>query len=455
MGPHANQTVLALLCDPLGVVYKVLRDDFGITEKVEREHLWIGLIDQANLVSALNFTHEIVEKGAVYDWELSIILDDQVVPLHFAGGKVNEMILIVGSTGATPMRFYEEEMSKILTNFGNLIREQMQKPAGSDHAYLVEVARLNDELIKMQQDLSKTVNELSEKQRFIQHIFDTAPNVLLIYDLADQRTVYANREIVAILGYTPVEIQQMGPSFMRQLIHPTDAQLLEDHHKRFETLPDGQILEVEYRLRDSTGGWRWINSRDTVFLRDAQGKPHQILSIAQDITDRKKVQEELWFLSTHDALTGLYNRGYFYEEMGRIEKMRSFPISILIADLDDLKRTNDTLGHTAGDDLLRRTADTLRSCFRPGEVIARVGGDEFAVLIEHASATTAQAILERVKRIVAMESYGREGAPLGVSVGIATAETPQPLLEVYKEADSQMYSDKINRKQTGQLRGRS
>jgi diguanylate cyclase (GGDEF)-like protein/PAS domain S-box-containing protein len=454
MDTHPNQNVIALLCDATGIIIKVMRNDFAILQ-AESDRLWIGLIDHASIVEGLNFWREITEKGEAYDWEMGIERQDQVVPLHFAGGKVNEWILIVGSSGSSPMRYYEEEMSKILNEYANLLRVQIQSRPTPDRVYLEEVSRLNSELMNIQRELTKTISELSEKQRFIQRIFETAPNVLLIYDIVEQITIFANREIVTILGYTPAEIQGMGPSFLRQLVHPTDSTVLDEHYNRFNTLPNGETIEIEYRLRDATGNWRWISSRDTIFTRDAEGKPRQILSIAQDITERKNVQEKLWYLSTHDALTGLYNRGYFHEEMTRYEKTRAFPISILIADLDNLKRTNDTFGHVAGDDLLRRAANTLRACFRPGEIIARVGGDEFAVLLEHTPASTAKAISERIQRMVMAESLAIEGPSLGMSIGAATAEAPQPLLEIYKLADSQMYSDKVNRKQTGRLVGRS
>jgi diguanylate cyclase (GGDEF)-like protein/PAS domain S-box-containing protein len=453
MEPHPNQSVIALLCDATGIILKVMRNDFSILQ-AEDNRLWIGLIDHASIVKGLNFWREITEKGAAYDWEMSIDREEQAVPLYFAGGKVNEWILIVGSSGTTPMRYYEEEMTKILNEYATLLRSQIHTRTEPNHSYLEEVSRLNNDLMTMQRELTKTISELSEKQRFIQRIFETAPNVLLIYDIVDQITVFANREIVTILGFTPVEIQGMGASFMRQLVHPNDVTELNNHYDRFDTLPNGETLEIEYRLRDASGSWRWISSRDTIFTRDETGKPRQILSIAQDITERKNVQEKLWYLSTHDALTGLYNRGYFHEELTRYEKTRSYPISILIADLDNLKQTNDTFGHVAGDELLCRAANTLRASFRPGEIIARVGGDEFAILLEHTPATATKTIAERIQRMVLTDSLAHEGPPLGMSIGIATAEFTQPLLEIYKLADSQMYSDKVRRKQTGSLHGR-
>jgi len=447
-----SQLVLAFLCNQHGTIKSVLRDDFNVG--IAEGQLWIGLADHASVIHALSFINEVIEKGAVYDWQIGVRVKDEIVTMHCAGGKIEDMLLIVATSPPAADRYYEEELDKILGEYSNLVRSQLPKLADNEDTYIEEVSRLNSELINIQRELSKRNTELAEKTRFIERIFEAVPNLLMVFDLRANRLVFANREIILSLGYTSAEIQRMGPTFLRQLLHPSDAAVFEEHNRRLLSLPDKETLEVEYRLRDARGEWRWISSRDTVFTRGEDGSPVQILSAAQDITERKKVQEKLWYLSTHDSLTGLYNRGYFYEEMGRIERSRSSPISILLVDLDDLKKTNDTLGHTAGDDLLRRAAAILRSCFRPAEVIARVGGDEFAVLLERTGPATARGIIERVQRAVEAESLARPDEPrLGMSAGIAVAEGPMPLLEIYKQADSQMYADKVMRKQTGNLRG--
>ena len=97
--------------------------------------------------------------------------------------------------------------------------------------------------------------------------------------------------------------------------------------------------------------------------------------------ERERAQEELKYLSIHDTLTGLYNRNFFMAEIERLERGRAFPISIVMADADHLKETNDRQGHPAGDALLKRIAQTLTIAFRAEDVIARIGGDEFAVLL--------------------------------------------------------------------------
>lgn len=131
---------------------------------------------------------------------------------------------------------------------------------------------------------------LEESRRFAQRIVDTDPLLVYIYDLAEQRNAYANREISATLGYTPEEVQEMGPLVMAQLVHPEDAAAVAEHHRKMADVQDGEIREIEYRMRHKSGEWCWLRSRDTLFLRGADGSARQILGSAEDITAQKKAE---------------------------------------------------------------------------------------------------------------------------------------------------------------------
>ncbi|MBE3072824.1 MAG: GGDEF domain-containing protein, partial [Acidobacteria bacterium] len=155
-----------------------------------------------------------------------------------------------------------------------------------------------------------------------------------------------------------------------------------------------------------------------------------------------QTEEELRYLGTHDALTGLYNRSFLVEEMARLERGRGFPVSIVMADVDHLKEANDQDGHAIGDALLKRVAQALTAAFRAADVVARIGGDEFAVLLPATDATAARVSLQRVRQVIEENNAAHPGTPIRLSLGVSTAEKPSPLAVVLKEADANMYREK-------------
>jgi diguanylate cyclase (GGDEF)-like protein len=128
--------------------------------------------------------------------------------------------------------------------------------------------------------------------------------------------------------------------------------------------------------------------------------------------------------------------------MARLEHGREFPVSIMMADLEYLKDTNDQYGHAARDTLLKRVAQALNAAFRAEDVVARIGGDEFAVLLPATDATAAEVSLQRVRQVIQENNAAHTGTPIRISLGVSTAETPAPLSGVLKGADANMYCEK-------------
>lgn len=155
--------------------------------------------------------------------------------------------------------------------------------------------------------------------------------------------------------------------------------------------------------------------------------------------------EDMKRLAVTDTLTGIYNRLFFETELARIELGRDYPVSIVVADMDNLKTANDKLGHVAGDDLLKRTAHILRDAFRNSDIIARIGGDEFAVLLPNTDPDTAEKALLRVREKLIERNDAHPDLPVKFSIGVATANEGS-LLETYRLADQRMYEDKARRK---------
>lgn len=165
----------------------------------------------------------------------------------------------------------------------------------------------------------------------------------------------------------------------------------------------------------------------------------------QEIAQRKNIEEQLRFQSIHDVLTGLYNRAFFEEELSRLEHGREFPVSIMVADVDDLKIVNDTQGHATGDELLRHTANILRAVFRTSDIIARIGGDEFAVLLARTDAPAIDQMVSRVQAKLIEQNGQCPNLPVRISLGSATAEHGG-LVQALAVADQSMYINKNARK---------
>lgn len=218
---------------------------------------------------------------------------------------------------------------------------------------------------------------------------------------------------------------------------------------------EGQIIGVMGTQTYKTGVRFGKEERDIVsFVSD---------QIAMAV-HRKRGEERLMYLSTHDPLTGLYNRVYFEEELKRLERIRKVPVSVLVADLDGLKKINDQYGHEAGDRALCEAARLLRGAFRAEDGLARIGGDEFAVLLPEVNQAEALEVVERVRCILEEHNGIPTGSSLNVSIGIATYDNttgtgsgstqaeappaPDSLSDALRLADERMYQNKKRHKQS-------
>lgn len=177
----------------------------------------------------------------------------------------------------------------------------------------------------------------------------------------------------------------------------------------------------------------------------AEHMRENIRTAHQEIGQRKTMEAQIRHQSIHDALTGIYNRAFFEEELKRLEGGGEYPVSIIVADIDNLKVVNDTQGHVAGDEFLRRTTSALRSVFRSGDVLARIGGDEFAILLPSTDSAKVDQMLARVHAKLTEHNSGYPYSPVELSLGASTAEQGK-LTEAFIAADQRMYANKGFRK---------
>ena len=287
---------------------------------------------------------------------------------------------------------------------------------------------------------------LSQNRHFVESILNSTPNLIYVYDLIEKKNLYFNRGALDILGYTPQQIQDMGEHFFVNLLHSDDLFKVNEHHRLITQF--GNLREIEYRMKDVNGQWRWLRSRDVLFARTPAGEPWQILGSAEDITDHKHLENRILTLAYYDALTSFPNRTLFFERASlglSHSKRNDISCAILLVDLDRFKTINDTLGHSVGDELLKDSALKLAECVREIDTVARLGGDKFIIFLNGLEdAQSAQHIAERIR-----EKFNNPRKILGndlfitASVGIATYPNDGDNLEdLLKNADTAMYAAK-------------
>jgi diguanylate cyclase (GGDEF)-like protein/PAS domain S-box-containing protein len=217
------------------------------------------------------------------------------------------------------------------------------------------------------------------------------------------------------------------------------------HHQITERRK-GRPSSYEITLHRPDGGVRHVLITATPRF-DHLGHFIGSFAIFRDISDRKEMEDELRYYSAHDRLTNLYNRFFFEEEMKRLEKGRDFPVSIIVMDTDNLKIVNDTYGHLVGDALLKRLAAILQETFRGEDVISRIGGDEFAVILPRTKTADLENSIARLREnIEAANAVTNPEEKIQISIGGATAEMRKPLIQALEQADLLMYDEKRRKK---------
>jgi diguanylate cyclase (GGDEF)-like protein/PAS domain S-box-containing protein len=289
-------------------------------------------------------------------------------------------------------------------------------------------------------DLKRKEKALLHSEANLQRLFDVSPFPVIITRLSDSSFLKVNHAAMEVFEMVPEDFH-----------NHTALDFYADPVARTKILQKlrevGKVHNEPLELRTQSGKSIWCLVDITPIKFESQ--ECMLVGIA-DITEQKRIQEELQYLSMHDALTGVYNRTYFEAELNRLQKGRQYPVSIIMLDTDNLKVVNDTYGHAQGDKLLQTVTALIREVLRAEEVFARIGGDEFAILLPRSNAEAAQLVVSRMKDRLDQGSDQDGNEPIKVSIGLGTADVKDDLFEAFKRADADMYADKKARKESAQ-----
>jgi diguanylate cyclase (GGDEF)-like protein/PAS domain S-box-containing protein len=271
-------------------------------------------------------------------------------------------------------------------------------------------------------------------------IFNSTNDALFVHDAYTGAIMDANKAVEKMYGYTREEIFFMNVHDFSSGVAPYS--LNEAVNMIRKAVEEGSQT-YEWLGKKKSGELFWTEVSLTASRIGGEGR---VLAVVRDITDRKEIEKRLQYLSAHDSLTGLYNRSHFETEFKRASKGRRYPVSVIVADLDGLKGVNDAHGHVAGDLLIKAAAALLQDTFHSDDLVARIGGDEFAVLLLQAGENITSLALKRIRE--AEMQLRADNGPIKVcfSLGSATATIPEEIDGLLHQADMRMYEDKATHK---------
>lgn len=269
---------------------------------------------------------------------------------------------------------------------------------------------------------------------------DQCPDAVLVTDGAGI-IVYANPVFERMTGYRAVELAGRTPALLKSGLHEADF-----YRALWRALLAGDEFRALFANRRK-GGELYYEDKIIQPLLDAQGRVTHFVSYGRDATERAREFQKLTHAATHDSLTDLPNRGLFLDRLGQALRQatrRREPLTVAILDIDRFRDTNNRHGHLAGDAVLQAVAARTRACVREADTVARIGGDEIAILLLGAAQADAESVLAKVVAANAAPLQ-HDGVELRATVSIGAADFPDAAKEgeaLRKHADAAMYAAK-------------
>lgn len=339
---------------------------------------------------------------------------------HFylwAAGAISLFILLFGGRLIAGARKNRQANQRIKEGYEELTAAHEELLAGEE-----DLRMLYDEVVATNEKLEQSRQEFAD-------IFNAAADGLVVFDKAKGKILAVNRRMTEIFGYGEEELRQQ-----RWILDNIRTKVLEEA----ATLSEQEIL-------DSHG--RKLMVEISASALQLNGNPC-CLALIRDVTARKQMEENMEFLREKDPMTDVYNRAYFENGIMRMQTGALHNVGMFICDVDGLKLINDTLGHRQGDELLKKVAELLDSGVKKPEYVARIGGDEFAVVLVEATKERMENLEQYYRKRVIQYNDENPQLPLSLSVGWAL-ETEEVNIEVlFKTADNNMYRQKMHQRKS-------
>lgn len=300
---------------------------------------------------------------------------------------------------------------------------------------------LNDELGSFADQIALSIlHSLGQQKIHLQRVaLEATANAIMITDPGGS-IEWVNPSFTALTGWSAEDAIGKTPRILRSGNHSPAF-----YARMWQQLKAGEVWRGEMYNR-RRNGTIYPEEQTITPVRDEAGTIAHYVAVKQDISARKRQEEQIRFLALHDPLTSLPNRRAFESTLARFahDSRASRSAAILVLDVDEFKLVNDSAGHPAGDELLVEITSLLQAQLRPGDFLARIGGDEFVVLLQNVSGTLPSDIAERLRAAVEQMCFEHEGIsyPVSVSIGIAMFAAGEDPRTIVANADTAMYAAK-------------
>lgn len=282
----------------------------------------------------------------------------------------------------------------------------------------------------------------SENETRIFQLVESSKDIVYYYQVKPERKfLYLSPAIEKFLGKGTLAETYHNPDVPYERIHPDDFDIFS---KKIEGVLDYSQVIIQ-RWQDDKGEYRWFEEYATPIYED--GKYVAIQGIIRNIDETAKLKMNLEYRITHDALTNIYNRSFFEQNMEKYNQLIDSSVAIILFDLDNLKYMNDHYGHKQGDELIKETAKLLNQFFPTNSIVSRIGGDEFAVILINSNSMEAEYLIKNLSEEINKYNKLSRGITINMSAGYAYHEHSIGKMEdLLSEADKNMYQNKRTRK---------